>query len=89
VSSVTIRTVQDLLDLLTGYDPETPVLIAHQPGYPLAETLAGVAHRDDVPAELGDEDQADDVVWLVAGGHPWDRSPYAPAWVFDAAEVSR
>lgn len=83
---MTVRTVQDLLDLLTGYDPETPVLIAHQPSWPLAETLAGVAHRDDVG---DDEDRGDDVVWLVAGGHAWDRSPYAPSWAFDAAEVSR
>jgi hypothetical protein len=85
---MTVSTVQDLLDLLEGYDPDTPVMIAHQPGWPLAETLAGVAHRDH-DDDLDAEDHGDDILWLVAGGHPWDRSPYAPRWVFDDAEVSR
>ena len=30
-----------------------------------------------------DPDEVEDrTVWLVAGGHKWDASPYAPRWVF-------
>ena len=106
---MTTLTVGDMLDLLAHHDPRTPVLIAHQPSWPLAEVLAGVVDRecrvDDRECEEhdgflvghagcswtpNDEDDADgDAVWLVAGGHPYDRSPYAPRWVFDSAGVPR
>lgn len=39
--------VGDLISLLEDYDPETPVLIARQPGWPLAEVVAGVVSADD------------------------------------------
>jgi hypothetical protein len=106
-------TVGELVDLLDAYDEDTPVMIAHQPNYPLAETLGGAVHtsdrdRGDVECALHggylvghlvdgepcgwepDEEHCDDdepCVWLVAGGHAWDRSPYAPRWVFEAVEL--
>jgi hypothetical protein len=42
-----IGTVGDLMAALERYDPDTPVLVAHQPGWPLQEVVAGVVeHRD-------------------------------------------
>ena len=92
--------VRELIELLDDYDPEAPVLIAHQPSWPLAEVVAGVV-EDDPDRYLEDrdsdpdEDQPDTdedgarAVWIVAGGHPYERSPYAPKWIFDAVEVGR
>jgi hypothetical protein len=81
---MTTTTVGELLELLADHDPETPVLIAHQAGWPLAGILAGVVHSAD--SEHGDDDldTETECVWLVAGGHQHGRSPYAPGWVFDA-----
>jgi hypothetical protein len=42
---MTTTTVGELLELLADHDPETPVMIAHQPGWPLAEALAGLFIR--------------------------------------------
>lgn len=80
---MTTHTVGELLDMLADLDPELPVLIAHQPGWPLAEVVAGVVHSAD--SDLDDHDSdIDECVWLIAGGHQHSRSPYAPRWVFDA-----
>ena len=85
----TIQTVQDLIDLLSDFDPDAPVLIAHQPSWPLAEVVGDVTviekdEDDDDDDEEGYEDNApDNTVWLVAGGHPHGRSPYAPKAVFE------
>jgi hypothetical protein len=82
-------TVRELLELLADHDPDTPVMIAHQPSWPLAEVLAGVVHASDVEREADDDEPAgDECLWLVAGGHAWDRSPYAPSFVFGACEAS-
>ncbi len=78
-------TVSELVELLSEHDPDSPVMIAHQPAWPLAETMAGVIHGGDA----GDDDDDEPIIWLVAGGPAWDRSPYAPSFVFAAAEVNR
>jgi hypothetical protein len=82
--------VHELIELLQGYDPDTEVMIAHQPNWPLRETIQSVASLEDIreddedwTAATDDEQQAEEdaegnVVYLVAGGHPWDGSPYAP-----------
>ena len=93
---MTIVTVGDLIAALENYDPETPVMIGHQPSWPLAETVAGVVGPDDrETCHLADHEECDledgyhvddegpETVWLVAGGHAWDRSPYAPRAIFD------
>lgn len=36
-----------------------------------------------VACHLEPEAAEDNTVWLVAGGHKWDASPYAPRWVFE------
>ncbi len=33
--------------------------------------------------EEDEEDPANQIVWIVAGGHHWDLSPYAPREVFN------
>jgi len=101
-------TVADLISTLEDYDPSATVMIAHQPSWPLAEILGGVAGPQDneqnqacpehdgwlighpgcdyEPNEDEDEAAAENVVWLVAGGHAYDRSPYAPRWVFEGID---
>jgi hypothetical protein len=81
---MTTTTVGELLELLADHDPEAPVMIAHQPGWPLAEVVAGVVHSADSDHDGDDLDTDTECVWLVAGGHEYGRSPYAPGWVFDA-----
>lgn len=39
------------------------------------------AHEDDVDHESETADEK--VVWLIGGDHPYDRSPYAPRWLWD------
>jgi hypothetical protein len=82
------RTVGELIALLEDYDPESPIMIAHQESWPLAETVASVVGDTEVADEETYEagSAADpETVWIVAGGHAWDRSPYAPRAVFEGA----
>ncbi len=78
-----------LREMLKGYDDETEVMIAHQPGWPLAEVVSHViadSERDVHDEESDAEDtgeELDDCVWLVAGGHHHTRRPYAPRDVFE------
>lgn len=85
--------VRELIDILEDYDDDTEVLFAHQPSWPLAETVAAVVPDPEI--ECGGDcadgecdhemtDGQDPVVWIVAGGHPDDRSPYAPAALFES-----
>jgi hypothetical protein len=80
--------VQELIELLEDCDPGSEVRLAHQPRWPLAFELRGVAVPDDAGYE-GDEEAAPAVglVWLVEGGHP-DDSPYAPRYLWDIARVA-
>lgn len=109
---MTVRTVGDLKELLEQFEDDQPVMLAHQPNWPLAEILGSVLGPDDNETEVccevhpdylvghgfrneqgeyetchwepetDPEEKADNTVWLVAGGHKWDASPYAPRWVF-------
>lgn len=90
--------VRDLLRLLESMDPDSRVLLAHQPSYPLQEVVSNVVEftpgEDAECEECGGEarycdcdtddgrDEEMPVVYLVAGGHPDDASPYAPRAVF-------
>jgi hypothetical protein len=74
----------DLIDLLDGQLEEhgdIEVLIASQPSYPLAHSLGAVTA---LPFSAGSTEPA---LWLAAGDHPTDRSPYAPteAWEGESA----
>lgn len=78
--------VAALMEALERLDPDAEVLIAHQPSWPLQERLADVVDSDDL--DVRDEDDPDRgpaVVYLVAGGHPHNGSPYAPRAVFEGA----
>lgn len=92
-----ITTVGDLLAALSDYDESTPVMIAHQPNYPLAEKVAHLVAASELLEVLdrnGDDRDPDaleheldeaggEVLWIVAGGPQWDRSPYAPPAAFE------
>lgn len=79
--------VAELIRYLEDQDSDAEVLIAHQPSWPLQETIQGVG----TVYEAGCEDEEDEdegakpneFVYIVAGGHPWDESPYAPRSVFN------
>jgi len=66
---------------------DRPVLLAHQPSWPLAETIAGIVPSEDTydPEDDPGADPGDQPVWIVAGGHPDNRSPYAPSHLWDLA----
>jgi hypothetical protein len=78
--------VRDLLELLADYDEDMEVRIAHQPNWPLQEILQSVVSLNEVREDEdvtedemdAEEDAEPDVLFLVAGGHPWNGSPYAP-----------
>lgn len=70
--------VQDLMDMLSGMDPNAEVRLATQPEWPLAFELAGVAEPDD-------DEMPEGVVWLVTGNHPQD-TPYAPEAAWSVAQ---
>lgn len=85
--------VHELRDLLEDYDDNADVLIAHQPSWPLQEVVQRVVSTDELQDEMepSDEDYDDDdedlrasTVYLVAGGHPYDGSPYAPRACWEA-----
>ena len=39
-------TVRDIISALEGIDPNTPIQIAHQPGYPIAAQITRIAADD-------------------------------------------
>lgn len=92
---MTLQELRDVLDELIerGQDPESRVLIVHQPGYPIQEDIRGVATAqgcDEARCEDGKDDNKDDsgdapaLVYVVAGGQPRDISPYGPRRAWEA-----
>lgn len=100
---MTIKTVGDLREYLEQFEDDAPIMIAHQPSWPLAEVLQDVRTAADEDEEIEcplhdgylvghydrenkqictwqpeETESEDNTVWLVAGGHHYDRSPYAP-----------
>lgn len=62
-------TVQELIDMLEGVDPDMEVRLAFQPNYPMEYTVAGVTQTPPEPEEEQDpraEPQAP-VVYLLEG----------------------
>lgn len=86
----TVRTVGDLIRALQDQDASAPLRVAHQPNWPLRETVGGVTtigqtgyEEEPDPTDPHAEREAS-VVWLVLNGHPsGDESPYAPRQVFE------
>lgn len=87
--------VNELIERLQDCDPEAEVMLATQPGWPLAYHLSGVATADDIAGETRceahesyscDEDACRDesIVWLVEGGQRYDQ-PYAPSSAWSVA----
>lgn len=81
--------VSTLREILEGYEDDADVMIAHQPSWPLAETVRCVTTLEEVEEYDEEEGEDDDdeerkVVWIVAGGADYKRSPYAPRSVFES-----
>lgn len=81
--------IGELKDLLDGFDDDLEVMVAHQPGWPLRENIGDVtsAATDPYCADEDDENifgEKDNCVYIVASGQPYDKSPYAPRWIFDS-----
>jgi hypothetical protein len=66
------------LERIAEDHPDAEVQIGHQPSWPLRETVAAVVPDVDAVEAEGDGEEASDVVWIVAGGHPDSGTPYAP-----------
>lgn len=85
--------IEELIERLTeiaNVYPDAEVMLATQPSYPITEILRGVASPGSFIDPIGDGELPESdasVVWLVSGGQPTSHevSPYAPAWVFEAA----
>ncbi|MGH3784225.1 MAG: hypothetical protein ACRDRO_27300 [Pseudonocardiaceae bacterium] len=60
-----IDTVGDLIAALQGYDPDTRIRIAIQPGWPFEYTISGVAQTPDAAESDGSQPP----------GEPWYGSP--------------
>jgi hypothetical protein len=72
-------TVGELIALLNEFDPELPVRVAHQPGYPMQlmlDVLIALRHSPD------STDYNEKTVFLLATNQP-DSAPYAPVGIFD------
>lgn len=100
--SMTMRELIDLLEEIIeneeSVNDDTPVFVAHQPNWPLAERLSGVSTEEGRAnvrryyLEDGDEDEddveeRDDRVFLVASAAGWNDHPYAPRSCWDSTEV--
>lgn len=76
-------TVEQLIEILNQCPPDSQVLLAMQPEYPLQFELAAVAYQSTdgeiVPgADCEDDDSDPGIVYLACGESP-KRTPYAPA----------
>jgi hypothetical protein len=77
--------VGELREALEDLDDEVEIRLATQPNWPLAFNIRAVVTPADIvdyretedETEVEDETE-DELVWIVAGDHPWDGSPYAP-----------
>jgi hypothetical protein len=51
--------VHELISILEDCDPEAEVLLSTQPHYPMEYAVAGIAVREEVLGDHGDEDEAE------------------------------
>ena len=87
-------TVRDLIRRLEDYDDSLQVQVVHQSSWPLREVVRGVWQQEELAYandDADDEDKADspnsdyqDVVFIVADGHPYEGTPYGPRAAFEA-----
>lgn len=71
----TVEELRDLLDEMVDAGlGELPVRMAHQPNWPLAETVTAVT--------MCESNDGTDTVWLACNPVPRHENPYAPrdAW---------
>jgi hypothetical protein len=81
-----IRTVGQLVSALGDYPPETRVLLALQPAYPLAATIRAIAHSPD-DADMTDRGAPtawEPVVWIGESEH----TGYLPEIARDALDMT-
>lgn len=82
--------IQELEELAEQVGNDTIVMIAHQPSWPLQENVdRPILLSEAIREAAGDEDEDPEedgdfteVVYLVATGHEYGMSPYAPRSVF-------
>ena len=81
-------TLEDLINELNellevGFDPQTKVLLATQPNWPLAFNIAKIQPvSNDEPIDLPSNDGTETTLWIVEGGRP-NSDPYAPRAAWD------
>lgn len=80
-----IDTVGELVAALEDYDPDTPVRLASQPGWPFEYSIGAVVHTPDDAEGDGTEPTDDPVVWIGEG----QQLGYLPGIAADALGWSR
>jgi hypothetical protein len=88
-----MQTVGDLIAALSEFDSDLPILVAHQPSWPIQETIDAVRTVKKDCEYCGGRDghypdcenkqwySEGDTVYVVLGGQP--EHPYAPREVFE------
>ncbi|ROP37315.1 hypothetical protein [Saccharothrix texasensis] len=78
-----LTTVGDAIAALSAYDPNTPLRVAVQPGYPMHHLLARVVCTPDDAEGDGTPPTDPPVVWLALGeqvGHLPESAADALGW---------
>jgi len=78
--------VGELIERLQDLDPQAEVRLATQPSWPLQFHVQGVAIAPDAPDNDDDSAATDGNVVYIVEGEPVSQTPYAPSWVFAAAD---
>lgn len=80
-------TVAEMIEILSDFDPEAEVRLAHQPGYPfqyhigeIVEVDAQGEDEDGDEVDLGGGVESETVVYIGEAGQVYDR-PYLPGVV--------
>lgn len=80
-------TVAEMIEILSEFDPEAEVRLAHQPEYPfqyhvgeIVEVETGGVDEDGDEVDLGGKVESGSVVYIGEAGQVYDR-PYLPGVV--------
>lgn len=73
-------TVQELMQELEDFEPDTEVRLAIQPNYPFQHTIAQVIEVEVEPTCEEDGDETQTVVYIAEGGQLYE-APYLPGEV--------
>lgn len=74
-------TVAELIALLETYPEDAEIRIAHQPAWPLQETIHTVVSSEEIGYEEAEAGE-DGIVWIACRNQV-EHAPYAPGAIFE------